>query len=77
MKVKPGDIVRVEFWDHSSFTGAEEHQPMKFEVIGRLAHETDIHYIVGTWLYPSQPQDHNAEFFSIIKGAVINIRRLR
>jgi hypothetical protein len=52
-----------------------------FECYGRLAEITPIHYRVSVWNTPGktdrQRYDSNSEFFSIIRGAVVGVRRLK
>jgi hypothetical protein len=78
-KAKNGDIVRIVFYDHSSIMDSEgdDMDPMKFEVFGRVFHQDAIKYTIGVWLYPEATQDSNAEYYNIIKGAIISLEVLK
>jgi hypothetical protein len=80
VKLKVGDIVHVTFFDHADMETSDE-TPLLFECYGRLAEITPIHYRVSVWNTPGktdrQRYDSNSEFFSIIRGAVVGVRRLK
>ncbi len=72
---RKGDIVEVEFWDH---TGGDE--PLLFKVWGRLAKVTKLSYNIHHWAY-ANPEDYesndpNIEQVSILKRAVVHIWKL-
>jgi hypothetical protein len=80
MTPKVGDLVHITFWDHADCDISEQ-VPLLFECYGRLAEINKVHYRVATWNTPSRTDgnryDNNSEFFSIIRGAVVRVRRLK
>ena len=80
LKLKEGDIVHLTFWDHADMDTLDE-APLLFECYGRLAEITPVHYRVATWNTPgatNRPRyDINSEYFSIIRGAITSVRRLK
>lgn len=74
--VSPGDYVAISFWDHCE--GSDF--PLIFVVCGRLAHEREGWYVVDSWYNPTskphEPIDDNSQRYTIVKGAVIDVKRL-
>lgn len=77
MRIKIGDYLSLEFYDHASLSGDETTKPMKFEAVGRLVHVDAVQYIIATWHFPEQKPDANCEYFSIIRSTITKIRRLK
>lgn len=76
-KLKLGDYVAIDFYDHHQFTGDQSSLPMRFEVVGRLVHETAIHYVLAVWHFTDGPKDANCDYYSIVKGAIKKVRKLK
>ena len=77
---KIGDIVHIEFYDHSH--GGED--AMHFEIWGKLVGTTKLAYKVATWQYVKEidratddNKKDNEDWFIIVKKAVISIRTLK
>jgi hypothetical protein len=73
MKIK-SNMVWIKFWDHAHWSGAEA-APIECEICGVIVAENDVSYIVAVWIC-GQSIDDNAEQFAIVKGAIIEMRRL-
>lgn len=73
MKFKT-NVVYFRFWDHAHWSGSRA-KPIECEVTGVLVGEDDICYQVAVWISDRRIDD-NAELFVIIKGAIIEMRKL-
>jgi hypothetical protein len=79
-KPKIGDVVRIVFIDHTE-GGCDK--VYEFEVFGRLAVDSDLHYTVDSWSYLEWPEGHSREqerenisSFNIVKAAIKSIEVL-
>lgn len=73
MKLKT-NIVYFRFWDHAHWSGSKA-KPIECEITGVIVGEDDIAYSVAVWIADRRIDD-NAELFVVIKGAIIEMRRL-
>jgi len=64
-----------QFWDHAHWSGGRA-RPIVCEVVGAVVAETDVAYSVAVWIADGRV-DENAEQFSIIKGAIIEMRDIK
>jgi hypothetical protein len=68
-----GDVVRVEFDDHS-----EGSQHIVFEVFGRVLDKSRRSFLIGSWLYSgSQEIDENSTVWTILRAGVRSIQILK
>lgn len=77
-KVKKGDIVLVNFWDHSlQHRGSQkDDKVMALWVTGRLASKVGKQIKIETWWIVDKGYETNHEIALVIKSAIINIWRL-
>ena len=75
-KIKPGHLVEITFLDHCS-RHAEGKTPLQSRAFGILIEETKKCYAIATWIEVDGTLDNNTEMFTIVKGAVTKIRRLK
>lgn len=68
------NVVYIKFWDHAHWSGSRA-KPIMCEVTGVIIGEDDIAYTVAVWICDRRI-DENSEQFAIVKGAVIEMRRL-
>lgn len=64
-----------QFWDHAHWSGGKA-RPIICEVVGSVIAESDVAYSVAVWISDNRI-DENAEQFSIIKGAIIEMREVK
>lgn len=68
-----GDVVRVEFDDHS-----EGSQHIVFEVFGRVLEKTRRSIVVGSWLYAdSREIDENSSVWTILRAGIRSVQILQ
>lgn len=67
-------IVYFRFWDHAHWSG-QKAKAIQCEVTGAIVDEDDVSYTVAVWICDRRI-DENAEQFAIVKGAIIEMRRL-
>lgn len=77
MKAKEGDLIEVEFLDHSSGT-----EPYPFKVWGRLVKVCKKYIYVVCWDHVDTSKvdyntDNNIEGYSILKSCIKKIKRLK
>ena len=68
------NVVYIQFWDHAHWSGARV-RPILCEVTGVIVGEDDVSYQIAVWICDRRIDD-NAEQFAVIKGAIIEMRRL-
>lgn len=76
MRLSRGDIVAVRFMDH-----AEGREAIDFTVFGRIAKSCRSAITIECWTYtdkrfPIKNNDYNVHCYTIVKSAVISIRKL-
>ena len=71
---KRTNIVYFRFWDHAHWSGSKA-KAIMCEVTGAIIDEDDIAYTVAVWIC-DRKIDENAEQFAIVKGAIVEMRRL-
>lgn len=64
-----------QFWDHAHWSGGRA-RPIICEVVGAVVAENEVAYSVAVWIADGRV-DENAEQFSIIKGAIIEMRDVK
>ena len=72
---QPAKLRYFQFWDHAHWSGGRA-RPIVCEVVGAVVAENDVAYSVAVWIADGRV-DENAEQFSIIKGAIIEIRDVK
>jgi len=68
------NVVYIRFWDHAHWSGGKA-RPIPCEVTGVVVGEDAVSYTIAVWICDRRI-DHNAELFAIVKGAIIEMRRL-
>lgn len=68
------NVVYFKFWDHAQWSGSRA-RPIICELVGVIVGEDDVAYNVAVWICDRRI-DENAEQYSIVKGAIIEMRRL-
>lgn len=76
MKYTQKDILKIVFLDHCHHTGESPEEPIEFEVYGRFVAEDKVKITLACWLETDGKLDNNSELFTIVKGAIVSIRRL-
>ena len=75
--MKVGGVYSVTFLDHAMHTEGES-GAIKFTAYGRLVNETAKTIELRTWENSEDPSDiKNSEGFTIVKGAITLIKRLK
>lgn len=69
-------IVYIKFLDHAMGNG-ETIGPCECEIVGWLREETNKHYIVVSWITDGNPESHNSECYCIVKGTVLQFKKLK
>lgn len=75
MKPKLGDIVECEFLDHVE----DGDEPIRFMIYGKLRKSSPKSIAIAVWAYPDNENhdgDSNEKVFSIVRRAIINLRKL-
>jgi hypothetical protein len=72
---QPAKLRYFQFWDHAHWSGGRA-RPIVCEVVGAVVNETEVAYSVAVWIADNRIDD-NAEQFSIIKGAIIEMRDVK
>lgn len=75
--LKVGQLAAITFYDHAAMGGGDDVTPLTFEAFGRVVVVSPIHYVIATWVTPKTVGDHNAEYFSIIRGAIVGTKVLK
>ena len=74
--LKLGQIAEIRFLDHCE--GSEDGEPMEFLVWGRVSAVSRKAYEVTSWGYADAKRqgDENETRFSIVRKAILSVRRL-
>lgn len=80
-KPKIGQILRIVLLDHAD-KGHEDIEmsgpgPLVFETFGRLAYESKDAYELAYWGHPKGEVDTNADYTTVVKGAIVSIEVLK
>lgn len=74
--MKQGKVVYVLFWDHS-MSDRLNSGPIPCVVYGKVTKEDELHFEITHWeVGDTHEPDHNEECYSILKGAIIEMREL-
>lgn len=81
MEPRSGDIVEIDFLDHSESVpgvGASG-AALEFKVVGRLVSNRKHTFVIETWCYQNRrtPRDCNVVRYVIVKGAIQRCSILR
>ena len=68
------NVVYIKFWDHAHWSGSRA-RPIACEVTGVIIGEDDVAYTIAVWICDRRI-DENAEQFAIVKGTIIEMRKL-
>ena len=80
-KPKIGQILRIVLLDHAA-KGHEDIEltgpgSLVFETFGRLLYETKDAYELAYWGNPKGEVDSNADYTTVVKGAIVSIEVLK
>lgn len=77
-KYKPGQLVSVIFHDHCRQNGDVEPGVLTFEAVGRIKYNTKLFITLSFWHYSEDlmDRDENCEEFTIVKKAIVNVKKL-
>lgn len=73
-KYRKGDIVEIEFWDHTAGT-----EPYLFRAWGRIKAVTKLAYVVQSWAFPDidHEDEDNVEQSTILRSTIQKMHKLR
>ena len=69
--MKPGDIVRVEFYDHCE----DGDEPIKITAYGVLESQAQTHIVINSWV-GCDDNPHNNKRFCIITSCISRMTKL-
>lgn len=78
-KVKVGEIVRVDFLDHSEHQNNPGQGAISFKVYGVVSHVDDVELRLVNWGYlenGKDPGDGNEHAYSIVRSAIFKVHHL-
>jgi hypothetical protein len=73
--MKPGDLLEITFWDHSTNMA-----PVKCTVWGKVSNVTRMHVELSSWEVEhddEEVKDDNREYVSILRKAIISSHPLK
>ena len=78
---KVGDIVRVDFFDHSEHTNQPDSSACMFKVYGVVTSVDDVEIRLMTWGYidpahKASGHDSNEHGYSIVRSAIFKVHKL-
>lgn len=76
MNFSLGDLVYITFLDHTRHLGDASPGVLELNAMGRVVANEEKFVTISFWHYGNNDRDENCEEFSIVKSAIVNVRKL-